>query len=62
MYQILQKILMPAKTERRRRGRQKMRWLDGIAHSMNMFEQTQGAHDGQGSLGGLQSLRSQRVT
>ena len=62
IYQILQKILMLAKMESRRRGRQKMRWLDGITDSMNMFEQTQGARDGQGSLGGLQPLRSQRVT
>ena len=33
----LEKTLMLAKTEgRRRRGRQRMRWLDGITHSMNM--------------------------
>ena len=33
----LEKTLMLGKTEgRRRRGRQRMRWLDGIAHSMNM--------------------------
>ena len=36
IYQILQKILMLAKMESRRRGRQKMRWLDGITDSMNM--------------------------
>ena len=31
------KILMPGKTEgRRRRGRQRMRWLDGITDSMDM--------------------------
>ena len=37
IYQILEKILMLAKTEsRRRRGRQEMRWLDGITDSMNM--------------------------
>jgi len=35
---------------RRRRGRQRMRWLDGITNSMDMFEQTPGAGDGQGSL------------
>jgi len=33
----LEKTLMLRKTEgRRRRGRQRMRWLDGITDSMNM--------------------------
>ena len=33
----LEKTLMPGKTEgRRRRGRQRMRWLDGITASMDM--------------------------
>ena len=33
----LEKTLMLEKTEdRRRRGRQRMRWLDGIANSMDM--------------------------
>ena len=33
----LEKTLMLAKTEgRRRRGRQRMRWLDGIIDSMDM--------------------------
>ena len=33
----LEKTLMLGKTEgRRRRGRQRMRWLDGIADSMDM--------------------------
>ena len=33
----LEKALMPGKTEgRRRRGRQRMRWLDGITDSMDM--------------------------
>ena len=33
----LEKTLMPSKIEgRRRRGRQKMRWLDGITDSMDM--------------------------
>ena len=34
---LLEKILMLGKIEgRRRRGRQRMRWLDGITNSMNM--------------------------
>ena len=32
----LQKTLMLRKIEGRRRGRQKMRWLGGIANSMDM--------------------------
>ena len=33
----LEKTLMLGKTEdRRRRGRQRMRWLDGITHSMDL--------------------------
>ena len=32
----LEKTLMLGKTEGRRRGRQTMRWLDGIPHSMDM--------------------------
>ena len=33
----LEKTLMLGKTEgKRRRGQQKMRWLDGITHSMDM--------------------------
>ena len=33
----LEKILMPGKIEgRRRRGQQRMRWLDSITNSMNM--------------------------
>ena len=34
---LLEKILMLGKTEgRRRRGRQRMRWLDGITDSMDV--------------------------
>ena len=32
----LEKILMLRKTEGRRRGQQRMRWLDGITDSMDM--------------------------
>ena len=35
---------------RRRRGRQRMRWLDGITDLMDMFKQAVGVGDGQESL------------
>ena len=47
----LEKTLMLGKIEdRRRKGRETMRWLDGITDSTDMFEQTQGESEGQGSL------------
>ena len=33
---LLEKTLILGKTEGRRRGRQRMRWLDGITNSMHM--------------------------
>ena len=47
----LEKTLMLGGIEsRRRRGRQRMRWLDAITDSMDEFEQAPGVGDGQGSL------------
>ena len=48
---LFEKILMLGKTEgKRRRGRQRIRWLDGIIESMDM------------GLGGLQELVMDRKT
>ena len=47
----LERTLMLGKTEgRRRRGRQGMRWSDGITDSVEWFERTPGDSEGQGSL------------
>ena len=47
----LEKTLMLGKTEgRMRRGRQRMRWLDGTGLDGDEFEQALGDGDGQGSL------------
>ena len=43
----LEKTLMQGKIKgKRRRGRQKMIWLDGISDSMDEFAQTPGDSDG----------------
>ena len=47
----LEKTMMLGKIEGRRRwGRQRMRWLDGITDSMDMIERALGDGEGQGSL------------
>ena len=49
---LLEKTLMLGKTEgKRRRGWQRMRWLDSITNRLNglEFEQTLGDSEGQGS-------------
>ena len=46
---------------RRRRGQQRMKWLDGITNLMNEFEQALGVGAGQGKPSMLQSTGSQRV-
>ena len=47
----LEKTLMLGKIEdKKKRGQQGMRRLDGITDSMNVFEQTPGESEGQGSL------------
>ena len=56
-----EKTLMQGKIEfRRRRGRQRLRWLDGITDSMDEFGQT-GSWWWTGGPGVLQSIGSQRV-
>ena len=46
----LEKILTLGKIEGRRRGRQRMRWLDGITYSMDMGLGELCVGDGQGGL------------
>ena len=48
---LLEKTLILGKIEGgRRRGRQRMRWLDGITDSIDGFGWTPGVSDGQGGL------------
>jgi len=57
----LEKTLMLGKIEgRRRRGQQRMRWLDGITDSVDI-EQTPGDSKGQGSLACCSPWGSQRI-
>ena len=58
----LAKTLMLGKIEgRRRRGRQKMRWLDGITDLMTWAWASSGSWWWRGKPGMLQSMGSQRV-
>ena len=64
----LEKTLMLGKIEGGRRGRQRMRWLDGITDWMDMsLSKLRGVGDGQGSLaccspwGPKESHRTQRL-
>ena len=58
----LEKALMPGKIEhRRRRGQQRMRWLDSITHSMDMNLSRLQEIVKTGKPGMIQSMGLQRV-